>query len=282
MRRMPVNQLCLFVFSTVILTSAAAATEPQTHLLCSERQSRSTSIHVLIPDELSGRVHPFVREPTARSEDFAVLYLLPVEAGEGTRWGSSIDEVRKHDLHNRYRVICVFPEFADLPWYADNPEDSRMQQESWLLKDVLPFVEQNYPVRRCREGRLLAGFSKSGWGAWSLLLRHPETFYRAAAFDAPLMMSEPGKFGSGPVFGTVENFRQYQLTDLIHRRAPALKGQPARLGLLGQGSFEPDHRQMVTLLTMLKIPFRDLSGGPREHSWNSGWLSDAVQWLAEP
>ena len=129
-----------------------------------------------------------------------------MEAGEGTRWGDAFAEIKKHDLHNKHNAVCVFPTFADLPWYADHPENPQLQQEAYLLHDVLPLVEKHYPVR---EERLLVGFSKSGWGAWSLLLRHPDLFHRAAAFDAPMMMDAPGKYGSGPIFGTVENFRNY-------------------------------------------------------------------------
>ena len=50
------------------------------------------------------------------------------------------------------------------------------------------------------------GFSKSGWGAFSLLLRHPEVFGRAAAWDAPLMLEQPNRYGMGAVFGSQENF----------------------------------------------------------------------------
>ena len=32
-------------------------------------------------------------------------------------------------------------------------------------------------------GRMLVGYSKSGWGAFTLLLRHPGVFSRAAAYS---------------------------------------------------------------------------------------------------
>jgi hypothetical protein len=59
-------------------------------------------------------------------------------------------------------------------------------------------------------GLLLLGFSKSGWGAlFSLLLRHPDVFGKAAAWDAPLVMDSPGRHGNGDIFGTPENFEKY-------------------------------------------------------------------------
>ena len=41
-----------------------------------------------------------------------------------------------------------------------------------------------------------------------MLLRHPDVFGKAAAWDAPLMLDRPGRYGSGDVFGTPENFER--------------------------------------------------------------------------
>ena len=261
------------VVSYMVLVTAhlAVASEPILHQVNSRRQSSMTSVRVLLPDRL-----PEDGEPR-----LPVIYVLPVEAGDGVRWGDSLAEVRKHDLHNKHCVACVFPTFADLPWYADHPEDPQLQQEAWLLKDVLPLVEQHHPVRKDREGRLLVGFSKSGWGAWSLLLRHPDVFYRAAAFDAPMMMDAPGKYGSGQIFGTAENFRRYQISNLLEQRAVYLGKEPSRLMLLGQGNFQSEHLQIRVLLESATFPHTWIEGSVREHSWNSGWLPEAFHWLTE-
>jgi enterochelin esterase-like enzyme len=97
-------------------------------------------------------------------------------------------------------------------------------------------VERTYPARAAAGGRLLLGFSKSGWGAWTLLLRHPERFAKAAAWDAPLMLDAPGKYGSGPIFGTPENFERYRLTRLVEASQ-----HPVRL-VIGRGRRFPGGR----------------------------------------
>ncbi|HEY3787861.1 MAG TPA: alpha/beta hydrolase-fold protein [Urbifossiella sp.] len=55
------------------------------------------------------------------------------------------------------------------------------------MKVFVPFIDKTYPVRAEAGGRLLLGFSKSGWGAYSLRMRHPDLFGKAAAWDAPLI-----------------------------------------------------------------------------------------------
>jgi enterochelin esterase-like enzyme len=143
---------------------------------------------------------------------------------------------------------------------------------------VIPYVEARYPAIKERSGRLLIGFSKSGWGAFSLLLRHPDTFAGAAAWDAPLMKASPDQFGMGPVFETQENFERYQLTRLLRQQAPRLRKE-ARLIHIGHGNFREHHEQFETLLTELRIPHQYQDGPKRKHDWHSGWLPKAADML---
>ncbi|MGE3819258.1 MAG: alpha/beta hydrolase-fold protein, partial [Isosphaeraceae bacterium] len=181
-------------------------------------------------------------------------------------------------LHQRRRAIFAAPSFAQLPWYADHPTDPDVRQESHFLHAVLPSVEKDFPARREPNGRLLLGFSKSGWGAFSLLLRHPNLFGKAAAWDAPLMMERPGRYGSGPIFGTPANFEGYRLTRLVEKDGRSL-GESPRLIHLGRGNFQAEHAAFERLMTNLGVPHRHLDGPVREHRWESGWLSEAVEAL---
>ncbi|MFH1919188.1 MAG: alpha/beta hydrolase-fold protein [Planctomycetota bacterium] len=232
-------------------------------------QSGPTRIKVLLPDRLE------------EGRRYAVLYVLPVEAGEGTRWGDGLVEVKKHDLHNRHRLICVLPTFLHLPWYADHPADPGIRQESHFVRVVVPFVERSYPAIREPEGRLLVGFSKSGWGAFSLLLRNPQLFGKAAAWDAPLVEESPGRFGMGPIFGTRENFEHYRISALLEKRAGELR-ENKRLVLTGYDNFRADHVKIHEQLVALGIPHVYRDGPHREHQWHSGWLPEAVELFVNP
>src|SRR5262249_5881390 len=132
-----------------------------------------------------------------------------------------------------------------------------IQQESYFLKVVVPFVEKTYPVKTEARGRLLLGFSKSGWGAFSLLLRHPETFGKAAAWDAPMTMERP-MYGMAEIVGTPENFANYRIPALLEKRAARFQ-QDKRLALVGYASFREHHVALHDLMDRLKIPheYRD-------------------------
>jgi arabinogalactan endo-1,4-beta-galactosidase len=239
------------------------------HTVQSEYQSAKTKIRVLLP------------RPLEKGKRYPVLYVLPVEPTDGVQWGDGLGEVRKTDLHNKYGMICVQPTFLQTPWFADHPTNPKIRQETYFLKVVVPFIDRIYPTLAGKEGRLVLGFSKSGCGAFSLLLRHPEVFGKAAVWDAPLMMERPDKYGMADIFGTQENFEQYRIAALLRKEAAKL-GEPVRLMQFGYGNFREHHQSAHRLMDELKITHQYRDGPKREHSWHSGWLPEVVQMLAEP
>lgn len=210
---------------------------------------------------------------------YPVIYVLPVEAARGTRWGDGLLEVKRQQLHDRCGAIFVAPTFSSVPWYADHPSDPQVRQETYFTSVVVPFIDETYPTQANADGRLLLGFSKSGWGAWSLLLRHPAVFGRAAAWDAPLMMSWPSGYGSSEIFGTRENFQQYEVQRLLRSRIADLQSW-RRLVLTGYGGpFRLHHQQTHEVLLQLGIPHDYRDGPERSHHWESGWVTETVELL---
>ena len=238
------------------------------HTVESDYQLGRTKVRVLLPDRLE------------EGRRYRVVYVLPVEAGDGRRYGDGLAEIRKLGLHERHKLICVAATFSHTPWYADHPTDRAVRQESYLLKVVLPFVERTYPALARCEGRLLLGFSKSGWGAWSLLLRNPKVFGKAAAWDAPLTQARPDRWGMKEVFATQENFMKYHVPSLLARAAGKLGKQP-RLALLGYGNFRTHHQAVHEQMLALKVPHSYADGPRRQHHWAGGWVEEAVELLAK-
>ncbi len=288
-RGLELQVACLAAFMSVIVEPAAADVYPReilpqvfetqpshtggdgiiTHTIRSEYQNGENAVHVLVPAALEPGRH------------FPVLYVLPVYPDSAPA-RAGLEEVRQRQLHERFGLICVAPAFEQMPWYADHPSNPRDRQESHLLKAVLPFIERSYPARREASGRLLVGFSKSGWGTFSLLLRHPDTFGRAASWDAPFTMAQPGRWGTKRVWPTAADFAPYDVVRLLGDRAPLLRQQPARLAVLGHGLFRDDDIRLHEQMAALGIPHYWDHGPERKHTWESGWLESAVAALASP
>ena len=259
-----------------------------THTVESEFQAKPTEIRVLLPDKYDS------------AKMSRVLFVLPVEAGREAKYGDGLAEVKRLDLHNKHGLICVAPTFAHLPWYADHPTDKAIRQESYFVQVVVPFIDRTYtqrrmdapsvrsqadpdgrgvlPTRAERESRWLLGFSKSGWGAWSLLARHPDLFDKAAAWDAPLDMPRFDLYGAAPVFGTQEHFEKYRVLPAILKHSD-LKASSPRLILTGYDNFRTHHETAHRLLDEAHVPHVYRDGPKLKHVWNSGWVEEAVELL---
>ncbi len=249
----------------VISASAPATNGFVVHTVQSEFQTGPTKIYVRAPDTV------------AAGTRLPVLYFLPVEAKDEQRWGDPLAEATKLDLANKLNVLCVYPTFSHLPWYCDHPTDAGIRQETYFLKVVVPFVERAYPARAERGARLLLGFSKSGWGAWTLLLRNQEVFGKGAAWDSPMMM-EKGLYGMAAIAGTQENFERYRIPTLLRERGKTLGTEP-RLLLMGYDAFRVPTQQAHALMEELKVPHAYRDGPQRKHHWNTGWVEEAARWL---
>lgn len=263
------DRLCR-ILALILATAASLSAAEVVHRLRSPRQAGETTVRVFLPE---------APDPSAQPR---LLLVLPVEAGTESRWGDPAAEIRRTDITNRYQLVAAIPTFTALPWYADHPSDDQLQQEAYLLRDVLPLIDRYHGTESASGRTLLVGFSKSGWGAWSLLLRNPGTFARAAAWDAPLMQSKPDKYGMGPIFGDQANFNGYLISDLVKRQAELLRVRK-RLVLTGYfESFRAHHIAMHKLLNELQVPHAYRDGPKRDHHWESGWLDEAVSLLLSP
>ncbi|MEM9586650.1 MAG: sulfatase-like hydrolase/transferase [Planctomycetota bacterium] len=245
----------------------------RTHDLWSPHQAGKTRLRILLPDAFDLR------------KKYRVLYVLPVHEDGVETHGDGLVEIKKHDVHNQHQLICVAPGYTSKPWYADHDLNPHKQDESHLLKTVIPFIQKRYPVRADANGRLLIGFSKSGWGAATLLLRHPNLFHRAAAWD-------PGiRVDTGPIeeserseriardWGTPENFAAYRLTNLIRTHGKALGDEPRLFYFNTEGKRAVGGIEIHRLLVEQEIPHRYVMEPYREHAWDSGWLPEAVSFL---
>ena len=226
-------------------------------------QRKPTLVRMLVPPKI---------EPPERRR---VLFVLPVEAGLQHRYGDGLATVRGLNVAERFGFIVVAPTFADLPWYCDHPTEPTLRQETYMLQVVVPLVAKLYPHEPGH--RALLGFSKSGWGAYSLLLRHPEAFGAAAAWDAPMMMASRS-FGMTGIVGTQANFGRYRVPRLLEAHADAVR-RAKRLALLGYDNFREQHRQAHALMQQLGIPHAYADGPQRKHHWDGGWVEEAVRLL---
>jgi hypothetical protein len=264
--------MCLHV---AIHSFAQYQKEIKFHKIYSPFQKDSTTVRVLLPDTI------------VPGKNYRVLYVLPVREEFNRKSGDGLEEIIKYDFHNKYELICVSPGYTHMPWYADHSVDKSKQDESHLLKTVLPFVDDHYPTVKTKEGRLLLGFSKSGWGALTLLLRNPEVFYKAAGWDIGIRMDTGLESDHDYVeavestFGDLANFEKYRVSTLLKNNGRQLGSTPRIFYYNREGNRGLGGAKIHLLMVELEIPHKYLFEPFRKHRWDSGWLPETISFLVE-
>lgn len=250
--------------------------------------------HELPTIHLGASARLTVRLPSGfRASDdtrYPVLYLLPVS----TRRDEPAIALRAlGECAAAERFIVVMPWFDTTPWHANHQGDPQRQHERHLLEVVIPFVDRTYSTIATAAGRSLLGFSKSGWGAFSLILRHPEIFGFAASWDAPLGLRDAdyGIWGTAAQFGSLECFHEFHPWILMERRSGCFRDAPPRLVLAGSALFGPEphgryasdpHTEAThARMKALHIPHRYLPNSNFSHTWSGGWLPTIMEALLE-
>ena len=265
----------LFPISALVRSAEIDDNGIRVHQLKSPYQQTVTSLRVLLPDEFE------------EDKLYRVLFVLPVHEDGIFKHGDGLVEVRKSNFQNEGKLICVAPSFSSKPWYADHDLNPAKLDESHLLKTVIPFLEANYPARTDRQGRLLIGFSKSGWGVMTLLLRHPDKFHKAVGWD-PGIRIDMGPLGDGydreeriqRNFGSNDNFEKFRISNLVKNRGKELGGD-VRLFYYNRDGHPRTlgGARLHQLMIEEGIPHRYVMESYRDHRWDSGWVPEALEFL---
>ena len=206
--------------------------------------------------------------PDDKPGPFPVLYLLHGLSDDHTAWA------RRSNIERYVQnlpLIVVLPN-AERSFYTDAKELYKSAYETYLIKDVMGFVDRTFQTIPTRAGRVIAGLSMGGYGAFKLALKHPDKFCAAVSHSGAVDFAR-GDFtrdddwghewskimGSHPAGGSDDIFA---LAETIDRaQLPALRFD------CGTEDFLLDHnRALDARLTALGIP-HDYVEHPGGHDW---------------
>ncbi len=128
----------------------------------------------------------FLPEASHGDSLFPVLYVLHGVLCHSEAWP---EQTEIDDLANDYQMILVFPD-GENSWYIDSPLKSDMQYESYIIKELIPFIEHNFPARPGRKSRAIIGASMGGHGAITLAAKYPDLFCSVSSFFGILKLSD--------------------------------------------------------------------------------------------
>jgi putative tributyrin esterase len=254
-----------FLLSFLICTSAAANGRVETVRFQSKLVNTTLPYNVILPTDYE----------TSKTTRYPVLYLLHGLTGHYSDW---ITRSNVADYAGAYRIIVVMPEAND-GWYTDSAVMPTNQYESYILRELIPHVQQRYRTIEARYGRSIAGLSMGGYGAIKFGLKSPFTFVFAASMSGAFLVPRLAEkdtpeswIESLKLFGPVgsETRHANDLFEIVQ------KITPARVSSLPYFYFDcgtedlpllfRSNRELAALMFEKKIPheFRELPG---DHSW---------------
>jgi S-formylglutathione hydrolase FrmB len=110
---------------------------------------------------------------------FPVVYLLHGYSGNYTQWINHAPQLRQKA--DELQMILVCPDGGYGSWYLDSPVDSSFQYETFMIKELVPFIDNHYKTMAQKKYRAVTGLSMGGHGALYLSIRNKEVFSTAGS-----------------------------------------------------------------------------------------------------
>lgn len=241
----------------------------EVQLNSSSSLSRMTTFTALVPESGKG--------------PFPVLYLLHGLSDDHTAW------TRRTLIE---RMLAGIPLIVIMPdgsrgHYTDSKTAPRDNYESYIIKDLIPFVDNTFNTTPKGNQRLIAGLSMGGYGALKMGMKYPDQFAGALSFS--------GAFNFGHTNVHVEPAKTVELSLIFGKKidpqndlfALAKKLNPKKTPNFhfdcGVDDFTIDlNRKLHQHLNKLKIPhqYEEHPGAHNWNYWNTGLLR-MIPWILQ-
>ncbi len=204
---------------------------------------------------------------TVPADSLSTVFLLNGYGGNHLDWISHRTDLP--ELAEQYGMLMVMPDGRD-SWYFDSPVDSTLQMESYITRELAPYINSNYPVSQRPERRAITGLSMGGHGAMYLAVRHPEIFRNAGTMSGGVDMEPfPGRWKIaeriGPQDRYPERWHDMSVINLVEEL------QPRTLNITidcGKDDFFADaNRRLHEKLTGSGVD-HDYTVRPGAHTWS--------------
>jgi enterochelin esterase-like enzyme len=123
---------------------------------------------------------------------YPVVYLLNGYTGDETDWIQSggMQRIVDHEIEqgNIQEMVIVMPDGDDRLYM--NRTDGTYPFEDMFMKELLPYIESHYRVRKGKRYTGISGLSMGGAGSLKLALKYDKHFGVCAAFSSAVFTEE--------------------------------------------------------------------------------------------
>ena len=252
--------LPLIIFSGDLLFAAKV----DTALTYSPSMKKNIKAVVITPDNYK------------KNNSYNVIYLLHGYSGNYADWVTKVPAIKT--LSDQYNLILVCPDGNFGSWYFDSPVDSSWRYETYITKELIPYIDAHYSTNASRKGRAITGLSMGGHGAFYLAFRHQDIFGAAGSMSGgvdirpfPLnwdLNKRLGSFKDHP-----ENWEKNTVVNLVYLLTPNSLALTFDCGT--SDFFYVVNKELHEKLLERNIP-HDFTSRPGGHTWK--YWANSVQY----
>ncbi|HWK08387.1 MAG TPA: alpha/beta hydrolase-fold protein [Puia sp.] len=122
-------------------------------------------------------IHP--SHAAAPGTRWPVIYLLHGYGGSYAQWPETAPQLQQEA--DEWGILFVCPDGGLGSWYFDSPVDPSICYETFITKELIPYIDSHYLTIADRQHRAITGLSMGGHGGLYLGIRHQDLFGAAGA-----------------------------------------------------------------------------------------------------
>ena len=248
---------CIFIL--VLLGMQAYAGNVDTIQIQSNYLKKATKFVVIQPS------NQVLQNKT--QERYPVVYLLHGYGGNYAQWSTTAPQLAK--TADDLKIIFVCPDGGKGSWYFDSPIDSSIRYESYITKELVPYIDANFPTITDPKSRAITGLSMGGHGGLYLAIRHSDVFGAAGSTSGGVDFRPfPKNWDIKNALGEYEQNKERWYDHTVMRQVELLKNNQLAIILdCGVDDFLIEtNRQMHALLMQKGIPHEYIER-PGAHTW---------------
>ena len=212
---------------------------------------------------------------------YPVVYLLHGGSGAFSDWHQKVTEKGiVNQMAEEHQVLIITPGVGPASYYYDSPLLDSVRYETYMIQELIPFIDKNYRTLAQKESRAITGLSMGGHGAITLATKHPSLFTAAGSMSG-VMNIDTDLWKVGEEFRNLRKKGQIEMLGEINYKAPLFNPYTA-VGLVDQLKNQEisliidcgvddflieTNRQMHSLLMEKKIDHEYIER-PGAHTWN--------------
>ena len=242
-------------------------------LLCLAFAINAKAAKVDTIDTYSDAMHKKIKAVVITPDNYAsgtqypVVYLLHGASGNYSDWTKKAAGVPENA--DKYNMIIVCPDGGNTSWYWDSPVDPTYMYETYIIKELITYIDKTYKTIKTRNGRAISGLSMGGHGGLWLGIRHQDVFGAAGSMSGGVDIRPfPRNWDMAKRLGTLaehaDTWDKYTVTNQLNLLTPNSLAIIFDCGT--DDFFYKVNTELHDKLLALKIP-HDFIVRPGAHNW---------------